>query len=145
LFSQAGERLLQKIRRYKAHLQRRCSHERCCQDALLKCGIEMKIYQTKNGNDELEPQDWKSPQVMALNTFMMLGANYENSKLVTKLAKKDDLIKIITKKTLPYRIYNFCKRLPYYCKDITLNKMNETGLYAVSIKSFRKRVFLSCL
>eukprot|EP01080_Neovahlkampfia_damariscottae_P012790 gene12790-7062_t len=102
-------------------------------DALEKhdLGFQMKVYryQKKKGEKKLKKEDWKSPQVMVLNTFMMLGASYESSKLLTKIPNMKALKEMIKKKTLPYRIYDFRNKLPYYCMDITKKKMNEIEIY----------------
>ena len=71
----------------------------------------------------------KSPQVLVVNTFMMLGANYQSTELCGKICSKDDLMKYVMKKK-PFAYGTYCfDKIPYYCENITLKKSKDVDLH----------------
>jgi hypothetical protein len=77
-----------------------------------------------------------------MNTFLMIGANFERMDILDDIQTETKLCDVVKKK-LPNRIYNFRNLpLPYYCKDITLEKLNTINLYKLWESSIGTYVIL---
>eukprot|EP01080_Neovahlkampfia_damariscottae_P004530 gene4530-7907_t len=63
-----------------------------------------------------------------MDAKIMLGANYENSSILKEISSQVGLIKTLKRK-LPYRIYNFEEKLPYYCQDVTMVESDKINLH----------------